>query len=442
MQNLKRILISLLLIIPGLSWAHPIANPNSKIPNSMANMLKKVNPAVVNIAVEKVMSGEEEPFELRNKPPRKELAVGSGVIINAKEGLIVTNAHVVQDEKIMIVTLKSGRRFRAKLIGKDSGFDIAIIQIHAKQLTSIPFGDSDQLRVGDFVAAIGSPFGLTQTVTSGVISALNRSQPKIEGFQSFIQTDAPINPGNSGGALVNMQGQLIGINTAIFTPMYGNIGIGFAIPSNMVHSVVKQLLKYGEVKRGMLGVIAQNISPNLADAMHLKHMDGTIVAQVVHGSPASIAGIHVQDVIESVNGRRIHTAAQLRNMLGLMRPNTPIKITVIRNGKIMTISTKVGDPQQFMAQRATPFIAGLELQDFNELEGDGTQLQGVLVAGVDETSAAALAGLRPGDVITSANGKPTTSVKTLKEIAENKSNQLLLKISRNNMSMFLVIENS
>ena len=441
MKLLKRSILLILFLFPIITLAHiPTAINGKKVP-SLAPILKKVTPAIVNIVVDKKipLMMQEAAKLSKKKIPLHEITLGSGVIISAKQGLIVTNAHVVDHEKIMLVTLKDGRRFHARLVGKDDGFDIAILRIHATNLTSLPFANSDQLQVGDFVAAIGSPFGLTQTVTSGVISALNRSRPKIEGYQSFIQTDAPINPGNSGGALVNLKGQLVGINTAIMTPMLGSIGIGFAIPSNMVHSVVTQLLKYGKVERGMLGVLAQNISPDLANALHIKSEHGVVVTKVVPGSAADQAGIKIKDIIEKVNNTQIHNAVQLRNMLGIMRPGTPLKITLDRDQKPMILSATVGNPKKILKQHETPFIAGLSLRDFNELESDGTQLKGVMVTNVSETSEGALAGLLPGDVVTTANSQKVTTIKQLETIATQQTKQLLLTVTRGNKNLFVVI---
>lgn len=441
---MKRLFIMLFMLLPLAASAHiPITIKGQATP-SLAPMLNKVTPAVVNIAVEKTINpASADPFAAPSggaKRTLRGLAVGSGVIFNAKQGLIVTNAHVVQDEHIMIVTLKDGRHYRAKLIGKDDGFDIAIIRIQAKRLHALQFANSDRLKVGNFVAAIGSPFGLTQTVTSGVISALNRSHPQLEGFQSFIQTDAPINPGNSGGALVNMQGQLIGINTAIITPVDANIGIGFSIPSNMVHSVLVQLLKYGKVERGMLGVIAQNISPELADAMHLKTTKGTLVTTVLPGSPAATSGIQSQDIITKINGNPVISSAQLRNTLGLMRPGTKVDLTVLRNHLQTKINAVIGDPKKFTPPHVNPFLAGLRLQTLSELEGDGSRLNGVLVTDMTDTSSGALSGLAPGDVITMADNKPVTNVNTLIKLANKAKDELLIKVFRGNSALFLVLQ--
>ncbi|MCH9644907.1 MAG: Do family serine endopeptidase, partial [Gammaproteobacteria bacterium] len=428
--------------LPLTSMAHIPSSIDKQSMPSLAPMLTQITPAIVNVAVEKDISFGDIPIPYKDlkKLPSKMLGVGSGVIINAQHGLIVTNAHVVNHAKVMIVTLKDGRRFRARLIGKDDGFDIAIIQIKADDLKQIQFGNSDQLKVGNFVAAIGSPFGLDQTVTSGVISALNRSTPKIEGFQSFIQTDASINPGNSGGALVDLDGHLIGLNTAILAPTDASAGIGFAIPSNMVKSVVQQLLKYGKVERGMLGVIAQNIGADLAEVLNLRQNNGTLVSQVMPGSPAEKAGLKTEDIIESVDNEPMHSAVQLHNTLGMMRPGTELKMAVLRNHKILHLTATVADPNKIKETEVIPFISGIQLRQFNELEGDGSMLNGVIVTGVNGLSSAALSGLEPGDVIVQANGKQIHSVDALKKLAQSHPKHLLLKVNRNNLALFLVLQ--
>lgn len=438
MTALRRILTLILALISLNALATSGASTTT-----IAPMLAKVTPAIVNITVEEKMP----PELLKQLPPTvnpdslpKGMAIGSGVIFDASKGYILTNNHVVKNQKAMVVTLKDGRRFRAKLIAHDDDFDLAVIQIPHDHLTSLPFGNSDELKVGDFVAAIGSPYGLTQTVTSGVVSALDRDHPRIEGFQSFIQTDAPINPGNSGGALVNMQGHLVGVNTAIFSTSGGNIGIGFAIPSNMTKAVIHQLLTYGKVERGMLGVMAQNISPELKDALHLSSSNGVLITQVVPASPAAKAGLHAQDIIMSLNGNTIHNSDQLHNDLGLMRPGTAIELGISRQHSQRTIHAVVADPKKIMQQRQLPFIGGLTLQDFDELEPDGTRLKGAVIINVTDVSDAALAGLNPGDVITAAAGKAVESVNALQKIAESiNSKQLLLTIKRGHTNLYIVV---
>lgn len=429
----KIVLLVSLLCLPLLASAH--------IPVSLAPMLSRVTPAVVNISVEKNLPKSKPNANtppLDPTQPDYTAGVGSGVIFNAKKGLIITNAHVVDDERLMVVTLKDGRRYKAHLIAKDDDFDIAIIQIHAKHLHRIPFANSDTLHVGDFVAAIGSPFGLRQTVTSGLVSALNRSHPQIEGFQSFIQTDAPINPGNSGGALVNMAGQLVGINTAILAPSNGNIGIGFAIPSNMVKNVVRQLQQYGTVKRGMLGVSVQNITPAIAKAFHV-NTQGALITGTLPGSPARKAGLKSEDIVKAINGEPIKSSTALRNNLALMRPGTHFTLNLVRNHKPITLTATVGDPNRFNLVIAVPLLSGLRLQNLDEVETDGTQLQGVIVFNADDTSAGAIAGLQAGDVITHANFQRVKTLSQLVALAKKNADHLLLEVSHDNKNEFLVV---
>jgi len=430
-------------LIPLSSQAHLPAEINGRPTVSLAPMLANVTPAVVNISVEKMIPGTPGDAAMNGeapKPATKALAVGSGVIIDTKAGYIATNAHIVKNQEVMVVTLKDGRRYRAKLVGSDDGFDVAVIQISAKNLTLMPIGNSGDLKVGDFVVAVGSPFGLSQTVTSGVISALNRATPKIEGFQDFIQTDAPINPGNSGGALINMKGQFIGMNTAILAPSEGNIGIGFAIPSNMVQIVAEQLIRYGKVSAGMLGVVAQNITPELADAMHLPNDKGVVVTQVVPGSPAELAGIKAEDAIVQVDNNPIADSAQLHNLMGTTHPGTKIHLAVLRSGKPTQLLATIGNPKDQLKQKLIPYLSGLRLQNFSDLEPDSSEIKGVLVLDISDNSAGALAGLLPTDIIIKANGQAVQSVKDLISIAENSGKQLLLKIIRGNNNLFLVIQ--
>ncbi len=436
---------SMILLSALVGCSTTLASQPLSQTDTIAPMISRVTPSIVNITVQKKAvptSGAFIPEGEDNDDIKKNHSVvglGSGVILDAKHGVIVTNAHVIDHAKNILVTLKDGRHYRAVSLGEDDGFDIAVIQIKAKHLIALPLGDSDDIQVGNFVAAIGSPFGLNQTVTYGVISALNRSEPKIEGFQSFIQTDAPINPGNSGGALVNLKGQLVGINTALVGPG-ANVGIGFAIPSNMVNSIAQQLIQYGKVKRGMLGVIAQNITPSLADAMKFKNDTGVIISQVVPGSPAEKAGLKMKDILVSINKKPMMSAAQVRNTLGMMRPGTKITLEVIRRHKAQTLTAKVGDPKEELKQRVNPFLAGVSFRDFSQIETDGSQLTGVIVTNITETSQAALAGVVPGDVITDANGKNIATTQDLINIANQPTDSLLLSVDRDNLNAFLVIE--
>lgn len=432
---MKKLLL-FLIIIPALCFAHLFGE------QSLAPMLEKITPAVVNVYVEEIkltnLNDLIQTTDNITKIPVKSYAVGSGVIFDAEKGLIVTNAHVVAHQKLIIVTSKNGQRYRAKLIAKDDGYDIAILHIDAKNLTALSFANSDNLKVGDFVTAIGSPYGLRQTVTSGVVSALNRTHPRIEGYQSFIQTDAPINPGNSGGALVNMNGQLIGINTAMVAPSDGSIGIGFAIPSNMVDSVITQLIKYGKVQHGVLGVIVQNITPQLADALHLKDTKGALISQILPETPAAVAELKPEDVITDINGHPVFGSVQLRNAMGLIHPGTSAVLTYLRDNKLEKATITVADPDK-LKEKQVPYFDGMRLQDFHEIEFDGTHLNGVLITGLSDSSNGALAGLAVADVITAVNSKPVDSVKTLQYIVIHEKNPILLSVMRGNNNLFLIL---
>lgn len=439
------IAITFLLAIPAsqMSFAKP--------PTSMAPMLKEVMPGVVNIAVRGFLPPSQLPPGAHPKArapagmiPKFE-DLGTGVIVDAEEGYIVTNAHVIKNANVVTVTLRDGRRLRARVIGQDNASDLAVIQVHAEHLTAIPYGDSDALKVGDFVAAIGYPFGLQQTVTSGVISGLERGHMGIEHFGNFIQTDAPINPGNSGGALVDMQGKLIGINTAIITasPLSGNVGIGLAIPSDLVKSVMNQLIQYGRVERGLLGVVVQNITPALAETMKLPNTKGALVAQVNPDSPADRAGLKAQDVIISLDGKPVRSAFQVSTNVGLLRIGTRIALDILRNGKSKVLHAVIADPmkqRKSTTQKQKSLLFGLQIRDYDQL-ASGQELKGVEVLYVDDTSFAYSSGLRPGDVILAAANQPIGNIDEFKAIAEKHPKQMLLKIKHfRGGNIFIVLE--
>jgi Do/DeqQ family serine protease len=321
---------------------------------TLAPTLDRVTPAVVNIAVEFRLPEQENPL-LRNPffrryfdlpeqvPERRQLSAGSGVIVDARRGYVMTNHHVVESAADITVTLKDRRVYPARLVGSDPGTDIALLEIDADGLTAADFADSDALRVGDFVMAIGNPFGLGQTVTSGIVSALGRTGLVRGGYEDFIQTDASINPGNSGGALVNSRGELVGINTAILAPTGGNIGIGFAVPSNIARTVMDQLAAFGEVRRGRLGVAVQSVTPDIAQALGLERGVGAIVAAVEPGSAAEEAGLRRGDVIVAVDGETVETSAALRSRIGLLEVGEDVRLTVLRDGDSRTVAAEVGD---------------------------------------------------------------------------------------------------
>ncbi len=319
--------------------------------STIAPMLQQVTPAVVNIAVLSRAPQAENPllrdpffrrfFNIPDQPQaRPQVSAGSGVIVDARRGYVVTNAHVVENAQDIAVTLKDRRRIRARLVGRDTATDIALLKIEADNLTALPWGDSDRLQVGDFVVAIGNPFGLGQTVTSGIVSALGRSGLKVEGYEDFIQTDASINPGNSGGALVNFNGELIGINTAIIGPAGGSVGIGFAVPVSIVRSVMEQLVEHGEVRRGRLGVAIQDLTPDLAESLNMPGDAGAVIAKVEPGSPAEGAGLRSGDVVVAVEGRPVRSATDFRNRVGLVRVGTPMQVTVARGGSQRTLTLR------------------------------------------------------------------------------------------------------
>jgi Do/DeqQ family serine protease len=329
---------------------------------SLAPMLARITPGVVNIAVRGRVKEQnpllQDPFFRRffNVPQnqqteeRETQATGSGVIVDAAQGYVLTNGHVVENATRIEVTTKDNRRLTAKLIGRDADTDVAVLQIPAGNLTAVPMGDSDSLQVGDFVLAIGNPFGLGQTVTSGIVSALGRSGLGIEGYEDFIQTDASINPGNSGGPLVNLRGECVGINTAILAPGGGNIGIGFAVPISMARKVMEQILRYGEVKRGRIGVAIQDLTPDLAQAMSTAHTTGAVIARVDAASPAERAGLHTGDLVVAVDGVAVRSGTQLRNMIGLTRIGDEVELTVDRRGAQSKVAVHV-EPAGSSAQR-------------------------------------------------------------------------------------------
>ncbi len=441
-----------LLIFLSLSFLIASFAKAGNVPadDRLAPMLKKVMPAVVYV---RGMIKITDPMTLRELEKQRMLgnnnlpntnsvsSVGSGVIINAEKGYIITNAHVVKDAQTVNITMSDGRHYNAKIIGMDKPSDVALLQVKASGLTALPLADSSKLNVGDSVAAIGSPFGLNQSVTSGIISGLGRSTLGIENFENFIQTDASINPGNSGGALINMQGQLIGINTAILAPNQGNIGIGFAIPSNMVKSVIDQLIQFGDVKRGILGIGAQDLTPDLASAFNIKLDSGAAVTQVLPGSPALAAGFHIGDIVTAVNGTPIKNASDVVNTVGFLRVNSKVNVDVLRNNSKLTLSAVLIDPKDRnnKIEASDPFLYGLTFQNFSAVSPLHGLVKGVLVMDVQEDSNAWVSDLRAGDVITSVNQIPVTSADDLKAAVAKADKKILLNVLRGGSALFLVI---
>lgn len=444
---LKRLLF-IAFIFSSLFFTNSFAS----IPNesSLAPMLQKVLPAIVNIRAQvkitdlatlnRIQQEERQKGILNDQIPDKVIADASGVIVDDKRGYILTNAHVVDGAQTITVTLNDGRHYNAKLIGLDKPSDVALIQIQAKNLSTIPIADSTQVKVGDYVAAIGNPFGLNQSVTSGIVSALGRTTLGIENYENFIQTDAPINPGNSGGALVNTQGQLVGINTAIVAPTQGT-GIGFAIPSNMAKSVMNQLIEFGNVKRGALGVGAQDITPELASAFNTTAAKGAAVTQILPNSPAEKAGIQVGDIITGMNGTEIKNANDLVNAVAFQRVDSKASLTLLRSNKSVTVSATLSDSKKRseISEQQDPFMYGVGLKNFTLLSPIHGPIKGILVVSVDEDSNAWHADLLPGDVITSANQQSVSNIDDLKKIVAAAKDTVLLNVLRGPGALFLVV---
>lgn len=419
---------------------------------SLAPMLEKITPAVVNISVTSAAPVQQNPllqdpffrrfFNLPDSMPqaRPRMSAGSGVIVDARRGYVLTNNHVIENATEIAVTLKDRRQFKAKLIGRDPETDIALLQIDARDLTALAVGNSDRLRVGDFVLAIGNPFGLGQTVTSGIVSALGRSGLNIEGYEDFIQTDASINPGNSGGALVNLRGELVGINTAIVAPAGGNVGIGFAVPTNMAKAVLDQLVSFGEIRRGRLGIAIQDVTPDLAEAMRLDRPTGAVVTNVERGSSAERAGLTAGDVIVAVNRDRIDGASDLRNQIGLSPIGQKIELEVIREGKRRTLTAEVAKIRVATAPagEATPQLRGAMLRDLEPGSGRSGG-GGVLVASVERGSPAWRLGLREGDVIVAVNRAEVGSVAEASRALSGAGPVVALNVRRGNTMLYMVL---
>jgi Do/DeqQ family serine protease len=408
---------------------------------SLAPMVKRVSPAVVNIATRGTIKEEpgqrnpllDDPFFRRffDAPPdsrpreRQFQSAGSGVIVDAKNGYIITNHHVIENASEITITLLDNRSFSAKVIGSDEGADIAVLQAKQPNLIAMTLGDSARLEVGDYVVAIGNPFGLQHTVTAGIVSALSRTGINPEGYEDFIQTDASINPGNSGGALVNLRGELVGINSAILSRSGGNIGIGFAIPVNMAKGVMDQLIKYGQVKRGVLGVNIYNVTPDIAKEFGLSESSGALVAGVAQGSAAEKAGVKTGDIITSINGVAMKDASELRNTIGMLRIGDKVEIGLLRDGKALKVTALIAERSDLETANAVDINRGLEGAELHDAPDNG----GVIVKTIQEGSPAAQNGLRANDLIVGVGRTPIANTKGLKDAAKN-ANVLVLNVRR------------
>ena len=420
---------------------------------SLAPMLENVTPAVVNIATEGRVRQRQSPlfsdpffrrfFQIPDQPiERKTSSLGSGVIVDAKRGLVLTNNHVIANAIQITVTLRDGRQVEAEIVGADPETDIAVLKMTAENLTALTTSDSDDLRVGDFVVAIGNPFGLGQTVTSGIISALSRSGLGIEEYEDFIQTDASINPGNSGGALVNLKGQLVGINTAIFSQSGASHGIGFAIPINLALRIMEQILDTGEVKRGFLGVSIQDITPELAEAFGLTKKSGALINKVLKDSPADKAGLLPGDIVILIDGKKIRNANDVRNRIGLLPVGERIKFKLLREGKEfeLTILVDEGTSKKIKPKVTSELLIGVTVGDIQKGNPYFGKVKGVTVLEIKRGSLAWVSGLRANDVITSVNKNPVKNLEEFLSAVDKKNDSLLLRIVRGNMATFIVIK--
>ena len=432
------------------SAAWPIADGEGRQLPSLAPLLEQVNPAVVNISTFATQTVSNpmlnDPFfrHFFNMPEgsqrqqkRRTQSAGSGVIVDAGEGTVITNYHVIEGADEIRISLADKRSFDAELIGSDPEVDIAVLRIiDADDLAELEMADSEGVRQGDFVIAIGNPFGLENTVTTGVVSALGRSGLGIEGYENFIQTDASINRGNSGGALVNLEGKLIGINTAIIGPAGGNVGIGLAIPSNMARHSVEQILEHGEVKRGQLGVVIQDMNDELVEAFELEsNQRGVLITQVQSDSAAEEAGIEAGDIVVAVNGKRIDSSSQLRNAVGVRAIGDKLKLEILRDGKPRKITVRVGERVIASADGASevhPNLEGATLADAEDMDG-------VEITQIEPGSAAQSEGLRVGDTIVSINRVRIANLQQLSEVAARNTGRLLLRVIRGNSAFYLVL---
>ncbi len=445
------LIIWLTLASPAGAAALPLTDSKGGVP-SLAPLLQDVTPAVVNISVLTRAAIEDNPlfrdpffrrfFNIPDQAGRQERSAGSGVIVDAINGYVLTNHHVIKNAQQVIVTLKDRRQFQAKLVGVDPGTDIALLKIEARNLQALRLGNSDLLNVGDFVVAIGNPFGLGQTVTSGIVSALGRSGLDIEGYEDFIQTDASINPGNSGGALVNLRGELIGINTAIIGPSGASVGIGFAVPSVIAKMVLDQIVRFGEVRRGRLGASSEDVTYDLSQALGLASTEGAIISSIEPSSPAEKAGIKIRDVVVTFNSRTVRNSADLRNKIGMVPIGETVELGLIRDGRPLTTKAQIAKPLEIpgISEETAPQLAGASVANIKPGSPLHRKVEGgVLVPKVETNSPAWLNGIRPGDIIIEVNRQKVRSVQEFLAAVKTSENGIMLRLLRGDLRLTIVI---
>ena len=452
MPSLRPLLVILVTagasaLLPAAHAAPPLAALRDGMP-TLAPMLARVTPAVVNIAVMQRSPEAQNPllrdpffrrfFGLPDEA-RPQMSAGSGVILDAAQGYVITNHHVIKDASEVVVTLKDKQRIKARVVGSDAGTDIALLKIEATDLVEAKPANSDALQVGDFVVAIGNPFGIGQTVTSGIVSALGRAGLSSEGYEEFIQTDASINPGNSGGALVNLRGELVGINTAIIGPSGGNVGIGFAVPVNMARAVMQQLIRFGEVRRGRLGISMQDLTPDLARSLGIAPGQGAVIADVQSDSPAARAGWRAGDVVIAVNGRSVDAASGLRARLGVLPVGETVELTVRRGDETRTVRAQIAEIKARHSRKGRR-IAELEGATLATVERETVAGRGrsVLVVSVEAGTVAFEQGLRPGDLIVGVNRRRVGSVEALAQRLSGNT-RIALNVVRGDSMLTIVL---
>jgi Do/DeqQ family serine protease len=456
-MKIKHYLCSFILISlfsTASQAALPATDANGNVLPTLAPMLQKIDSAVVNIATSSTRQVRQNP--LMNDPyfkrffdsqqpqrsQRQNISAGSGVIVDASKGIVMTNHHVINNADDIKVSLIDGRSFTARLLGSDPDLDIAILQIDANNLQEVKLADSSRVQVGDFAVAIGNPFGLGQTVTTGIVSALSRSGLGLKGYENYIQTDASINPGNSGGALVDLSGRLIGINSAIIAPAGGNVGIGFAIPVNMAKASMQQILRHGEVRRGQIGVSIQDITDELRQAFNLRNgQQGVLITGVGNNTPAKKAGIQSGDIIIAVDNKSTHSSSQLRSQIGIKNINDRVQLKVLRNGHQRAFNVAVGNPQQFSQapNQSQPSTTDLDTRLSGATFKTNLNNKGIFVSSISANSAAAHNGLAAGDVITKVNKRTVRNIKDFERALKSNNRGLFIQVSRNNQKILLAI---